>query len=99
MENYLEISDDTNVEVKALELLMEPEESGVCLRYILAHAKGRGSRIFEIYSTKEETDHLVASRNRWLENEGKRCSVARKVAKRVARRKIRRYNGKGAAVS
>ena len=32
--------------------------------------KRRGSRIFEIFSTKEKTDHLVASRNRWLEKEG-----------------------------
>ena len=51
---------------------MDPEDSEVCPRKILAHAKRRGSRIFDTFSTKEETDHLVASRNRWLENEGKR---------------------------
>ena len=58
--------DDMKVDIKALELLMDPGDSEVCLRYILAHAKRRGSRIFEIFSTKEKTDNLVASRNRWL---------------------------------
>ena len=56
-------------------MLMDPEDSEVSLRYILAHAKRRGSRIFELFSTEEETDHLVASRNRWLENEGKRVAL------------------------
>ena len=62
------------LEVEALELLMDPEDSEVCLSYILAHAKRRGSRIFEIFSTKEKSDHLMASRNRWLEHEGKRVA-------------------------
>ena len=52
MDNYLK-NDDMKVETKALELLMDPEDSEVCLRYILAHAKRRGSRIFEIFSTRE----------------------------------------------
>ena len=75
MENCLERSDEKKVEIKALELLMDREDSEVCLRKILAHAKRRGSRVFEIFSTKEETDHLVASRNRCLENEGKRVAL------------------------
>ena len=54
---------------------MDPEDSEVCLRYILAYAKRRGSRIFEIFSTQEKTDHLAASRNRCLENEGKRVAL------------------------
>ena len=45
------------VETLALELLMDPEDSFVCLVYILTHAKRRGSRIFEIFTTKEKTDH------------------------------------------
>ena len=53
---------------------MDPEDSEDCLSYILAHAKRRGSRIFEIFSTKEKSDHLMASRNRWLEHEGKRVA-------------------------
>ena len=43
------------VEIAALELLMRQEEAEVCLRYILTHAKRRGSRIFGIFSTKEKT--------------------------------------------
>ena len=41
MENYLERSDEIKVEVEALELLMDPEDSEVCLRCALAHAGGR----------------------------------------------------------
>ena len=63
---------DFKVEIKAWELLMDPEDSEVCLRYIMAHAKRRESRMSDIFSTKEETDHLLASRNRWLEHEGRR---------------------------
>ena len=74
MEKYLDEIDDMKVEIKALELLMDPEDSEVCLRYILTHARRRGIRIFEIFSTKEKIDHFVASRNRWLEYEGERVA-------------------------
>ena len=67
MEDYLKRCDDMKVEIEALELLMDPEDAEVCLRNILTHARRRGSRIFEIFSTKEKLDHSVASRNRWLE--------------------------------
>ena len=63
MENYLDKSADTKVEIEELELLMDPEDTEVCLRYVLTHARRRG--------TKEKSDHLVASRNRWLEHQGK----------------------------
>ena len=53
------------------QLLLEPEEAEVCLRYILKHAKRRGSIIFEIFDT-EKNDHLVASWMRWLEHKEKR---------------------------
>ena len=86
MGNYMEKKCiDIKVEIAALELLVEPEEAEDCLRYILKHAKRKGSRIFEIFDTQEKKDHFVASR--------KEGSVARKVAKRVARRKLRRYSG------
>ena len=55
------------VEIEASELLMDLEDSELCLRFFLRHARRRGSRIFEIFSTKEKIDHQVASRNRWLE--------------------------------
>ena len=74
MENYLDQSDDVKVEIEALELLMDPEDSQVCLRFFVTHARRRGSRIFEIFSTKEKIDHSVASRNRWLEFQGKRVA-------------------------
>ena len=54
MENYLHESDDMKVEIEALELLIDPEDSEVCLRKILTHARRRGSRIFEIFGTKRE---------------------------------------------
>ena len=34
---------------------MEPEEAEVSLKYILKHAKRRGSGIFEIFDTEERT--------------------------------------------
>ena len=71
MEDYLDNSDDMKVEIKALELLMDPEDSEFCLWYILTHARRRGNRIFENFSTKEELDHIVASRNRSMEYQGK----------------------------
>ena len=43
---------------------MSPEDSEVYLMYILTHARRRSSRIFEIFSTKAKSDHLVASRHR-----------------------------------
>ena len=53
MENYLDKGDDMKVKIEALELLMGQEDSEVCLWKILAHARRRGSRIFDIFSTKE----------------------------------------------
>ena len=50
------------------------EDSEVNLRYILAHASRRSSNIFEIFSTEEKSDHLVASKKQWLENQGQRVA-------------------------
>ena len=80
MENYVDRSDDMKVEIEALELLMGQEEAEVYLMYILAHARRRGSRIFEIFRTKEKTDHLVAPR--------KDGRAAREAAQRLAGRKL-----------
>ena len=76
METYLDESDELKVEIEVLELLMDPEDSEVCLRVILTHAR-RGSRIFETFSTKEKND---------------------KVAKRFAKRELRRNDGEGSSV-
>ena len=77
---------------------MEPEEAEVCLRYILKHAKRRGSRNFEIFDTKEQNDHLVASRRRSLEHQGERVALQERWQKRLARHKVRSHNGKGPSV-
>ena len=49
MENYLDKCADMKVEIEELGL----EDSEVCLRYILTHERRRGSRIFEVFSTKD----------------------------------------------
>ena len=96
MKNHLYKSGDVILEVGGLELLMDPEGSEVNVRYILTHARRRGSRTFEIFSTKEKSDHLVASRNRWLEfKEGR---AAREVAKRSDRHEPRRNDSTGSCV-
>ena len=88
MENYLEMCDDIKVETAALELLMGQEETEVCLRYILTHAKRRGSRIFEIFDTREKNHHLVASRRRWLEHHGETVALQERWPKRWARHEV-----------
>ena len=55
MENYLNEKDCLKLEIEELELLMGPEDSEVNL--ILMNASRRGSRIFEIFSTKEKREH------------------------------------------
>ena len=75
MENYLEKCINIKVETAALELLMEPEGTEVCLRYILKHAKRKDSGIFEIFDTKEKKDHFVASKRRWLERQEEKVAL------------------------
>ena len=65
MEDNLEKCINMKVETATLELLMEPEGAEVCLRYILKHAKRRGSGIFrDLRHQREKEDHFVASRRR-----------------------------------
>ena len=81
MENYFEKSDDIKVQIEELELLMDPQDSEVCLRKILTHVKKERQQDFSRSSVQAE---IVGWRQR------KEGSIARKVAKRVARRKLRR---------
>ena len=67
MEKFQDKSDCLKLEIEELDLLMGPEDSEVNLRYILTHASRRGSRIFEIFSTKEKSGRLAASKVRWDE--------------------------------
>ena len=98
MEKYLDESDDMKVEIKALELLMDPEDSEVCLRYILTHARRRGSRTFrDFFAQKRKLTTLwPAETAAWSNKEKGRA--ARKVAKRFARRRLRRNDDKGSSV-
>ena len=64
MEKYLKESDCLKLEIEELELLLGPEDTEVNLRFFQTHARSRGSRIFEILSTKRKIDHLVASKVR-----------------------------------
>ena len=48
-----------------MELLLGREDSEVFLTHILRNASRRGGRIFEIFSSKEKSDHSVESKMRW----------------------------------
>ena len=72
---------------------MDPEDSEDNLRCILTRARRRGSRIFEVFSTKENIDHLVANRNRSLEYQGKRVTQ-----QEVSQRDLKDMNYEGTIV-
>ena len=80
MEKYLNKSDDVKLDMEELEPLFGPEDSEVNLRYILAHAIRRSSNIFEIFSTEEKSDHLVASKKAVVGEPGTEGRAAREVA-------------------
>ena len=62
MMKYLNKSDCLKLEIEELELLMGQEDSEVNVRKILTRVNRRGSRIFEIFSTKEKSEQFVASK-------------------------------------
>ena len=65
MEQYLNESDNMNVEIEELELLLGPEDSQFDLRHILMNAsKKKGRRIFEIFSSQGPSQFLMVSRAR-----------------------------------
>ena len=49
VENYLENSADIKVDIDVLARLIEPEDEGVCLRYILKYWTRGGSNIFKLF--------------------------------------------------
>ena len=83
MEKYLNESDCMNLAIEELELLLGPEDSEVNLRYILTNASRRGIRIFEIFSTEEKSEHLVASKVRWDEGQRQRVALEEKTRRNV----------------
>ena len=54
---------------------MGPEDSEVNLRYMLMNASRRG-KFFEIFSTEEKSEHLVACKVRWDERWRQRVAQA-----------------------
>ena len=54
-----------------LESLLRPENLEVSLRYVLKHANYGCSNVFQLFDTTEKPNHLVASRRRWLESQGR----------------------------
>ena len=133
MENYLDKSDDLQVEIEPLELLMDPEDSEVCLRYIPealreggvkkllragmvpgrtwgVHAVGIAPTVypdackkerqqdFRNFQYKRETGPLSGKQKPLVGVPRKEGGAAREVAKRFARRELRRNDGKGSSV-
>ena len=47
------------------------QETWRSLRYVLKHATGRGSNLFQLFDTSEKPNHFVASRRGWLESQGR----------------------------
>ena len=76
MENYLNKKDCLKLDIEELELLMGPEDSEVNVRYVLMNASRSSSRIFEIFSTKEKSEHSGASEVRWDERQRQRVAQA-----------------------
>ena len=83
LEDHLEKCIDMKVEIAALELLLEPEQAVVCLRYILKHAcKEDRQQHFRDLRHQRERRPLGGQQEALARREG---SLARKVAKRLAR--------------
>ena len=57
MEQYLNHSDCMKLEMEELELLLGPEDSEVNLRHMWRNASRRSGRIFEVFSSKEKSEH------------------------------------------
>ena len=68
MEKYLNESDCLKLEIDQLELLLGPQDSEDNLSHILRNARRRGG-IFEIFNSKEKSEHLVASEVRFDERQ------------------------------
>ena len=63
------------MDIEALARLIEPEDEGVCLRYILKYSTRGGSNILQLFETSEKKDHLMANRRRWLEHPRERVAM------------------------
>ena len=59
------------VDIEVVERLPRPENLEFSLRYVSKHANYGGGNIFQFFNTTEKQNHLVASRRRWLESQGR----------------------------
>ena len=64
VEDYLE---------RCADILIKPENEEVSEVHLEVLARG-GSHIFQFSDTAENKDHFVASRQRWLESQGKKAT-------------------------
>ena len=71
VEDSLEKCAQVIVKIDSMERLPRPENHEVSLRYVLKHATHEGSNIFQLFDTAKKPNHLVASRRRWLESQGR----------------------------
>ena len=69
--DYLESCAQILLDIEVVDRLLRPENLEVSLRYVLKHATGRSSNIFQPFDTSEKPNHFVASRRRWLESQGR----------------------------
>ena len=70
MEKYLNKSGCMKLGMEELELLLGREDSEVNLRHVLEDASRWCGRIFEIFNSKEKSEHSVARKVRWDEPMG-----------------------------
>ena len=71
VEDYMENCAQVKVDVEVVESLSRPDNLEVSPRYVLKHTTRRGSNIFQLFDSSEKPNHLVASRRRWLESQGR----------------------------
>ena len=71
VEDYLEKCAQVIVKIDVVESLLRPKNLEVSIRYVLEAANYGSSKIFQLFDTTEVPNHLVASRRRWLESQGR----------------------------
>ena len=98
MENNLDKFHDTKVELEALELLMDPEDSEVLSEVCPDACKNERQQDSRDCQYKRENSPLSGKHKPLVGVPRKEGRAAREVAKRFARRELRRNDGKGSSV-
>ena len=71
VEDYLAKCAHVIVKIDLVESFLRPGNLEVSLRYVLKHANYGCNSIFQLFDTTEKPNHLVASRRRCLESQGR----------------------------